>query len=99
MNLLSGYRFFSKNRDYFLTHSAGSLPKRFKYCLGMFEDSEFESDVMVVFHNVETMIAEAQESVCILTNQILASTLPHLIQAMDRDVTVKLIMPKKYLPT
>ncbi len=99
LNLLSGYRFLLKNRDYFLTHSVAALPTRFESSLGVFEDAEFVGDIMIMFHNVENTIAEAEKSVCILTNQILASTLPYLTEAMERGVTFQLIMPQNYLPT
>jgi len=99
LELLSGFRFLLKNNDYFLKHSAKSLPKRFELSLGVLEGADLSSDVMLVFHNVEKMITEAQESICILTNQILASSLPFLIQAMSRGVTFRLIMPKEYTPT
>jgi len=99
LSLLSGFRFLLKNKEYFQTHSPATLPKRFELSVGIFEDAEFVNDVMIVFHNVENMIAESQESVCIVTNQILASTLPHLVQAMERGVTFRLLMPKDYLPT
>jgi predicted transcriptional regulator len=99
LNLLSGFRFLSKNREYFFTHTANALPKQFEMSLGMLENSEVVNDVMLAFHNVEEMIANAQEYVWIITNQILVSTVPYLTQAFERGAEFKLIMPKDYNPT
>ena len=99
LSLLSGFRFLSKNREYFLTHTVNALPKQFEISLGMLENSEEVKDVMLAFHNVEEMIANAQEYVWIITNQILASTVPSLTQALERGAEFKLIMPKDYNPT
>jgi predicted transcriptional regulator len=75
------------------------LPKQFEVSLGMLENSEAVNDVMLAFHNVEEMIAKAQEYVFIVTTQILASTVPYLTQALERGAEFKLIMPKDYNPT
>lgn len=99
LNLLSGYRFLFKNRDYFSTHIASWLPKRFETSIGLLEGTEQVSDVMVGFHYIEEMIAQAQESVWILTDQVLASTIPYLVAALERGAEFRLLMPKNYVPT
>src|SRR3990172_13007567 len=99
LNLLTGYRFLFDNRKYFATHTLRELPQEFRGSIGMLEGSEFVGDVMVTFHNVERMIANAREHVWILTNQILASTIPYLMQAVERGTEFKLLMPKDYLPS
>ena len=96
---LSGFKFLFKNKEYFTTHTAKGLPKQFESSLGIIEGSEFVDDIMVVFHNVERMIMEAKESIWILTNQVLASTISYLTRALEQGVEFRLIMPKSYLPT
>jgi predicted transcriptional regulator len=99
LNLLSGFKFLFKNKEYFTKHTINWLPKQFEMSLGMLENSEHVKDVMIVFHNIEEMIARARESVWILTDQILASTIPFLVAALERGVEFKLLMPKAYVPT
>jgi predicted transcriptional regulator len=53
---------------------------------------------MVAFHNIENMIAKAEKFVWILTNQVLASTIPYLVQALERGAEFRLLMPKGYMP-
>ena len=96
---LSGFSVLFKNRDYFLSHTLGALPKQFQSSIGMLEGCEPVDDVMISFRNVEEMIAKAQERVWILTNQVLASTIPYLTQAIERGAEFRLLMPKDYLPT
>ena len=99
MAQLSGFRFLFENREYFLTHIITGLPKRFRSSIGMLEGSELVEDVMISFRNIEEMIAKAQDRVWILTNQVLASTIPYLIQSIERGAEFRLLMPKDFVPT
>jgi predicted transcriptional regulator len=99
LNLLKGLNFLSNNKDYFLRHSASSLPEQFRASLGVLESFTYVGDVMIAFHNVEKMIANAEKFVWIMTNQILASTLPYLLQELERGGEFKLLMPKDYRMT
>ena len=96
---LSGFRFLFENRTYFLHHSLGLLPKQFQSSIGMLEGCELAEDVMISFRNIEEMIAEAQDRVWILSNQVLASTIPYLIQAIERGAEFRLLMPNDFVPT
>ena len=99
LNLLSGFKFLFENREYFAAHTVRELPQEFRDSIGMLDGSEFIGDVMVTFHNIERLIANAGEHVWILTNQILASTIPYLMQAVERGTEFRLLMPKDYLPS
>jgi len=98
LNLLSGFKFIFKNREYLTTHILDCLPETFSLGLGVLERFELVDDVMVAFHNVEDMIANAEKFVWILTNQVLVSTLPFLMQAIERSVEFRLLMPKNFVP-
>jgi predicted transcriptional regulator len=76
LNLLDGFDFLSKHRDYFATHNLSTLPKEFSFNLASLKGSQLVDDVMVVFSNVEGMIQKAEEYIWILSNQVLVSTLP-----------------------
>lgn len=99
LNLLSGFKFLFKNREYFMTHSLLEFPQQFRASLGILDGFDLVDDVMVTFHNIERMIAKAEKFVWILTNQVLASTIPYLLQELERSGEFKLIMPKNYMPT
>ena len=99
LSLLSGYSFLFENRKYFGTHTLVELPKIFRTSLGVLDGCEFVNDVMAAFHNVEKMIGNAEEFVWILTDQVLASTIPYLTKAIERGVTFRLLMPRDYVPS
>jgi predicted transcriptional regulator len=99
LHLLSGYKFLFKNRDYFQTHNLDKLPEQFRAGLSILDQCESVNDVMISFHNVEMMIADASELVWILTDQVLASTIPPLVQAIERGVEFRLLMPMAYAPS
>ena len=96
---LSGFSFLFKNRDYFLTHTLSAMPKQFQSSIGMLDGCMLVEDVMISFRNIEEMISRAQERVWILTNQVLASTIPYLTQAIERGAEFRLLMPKDFVPT
>ncbi len=97
--LLSGFRFLYRNRQYFTGHSIAKLPSTFKVSLGILDEFELVDDVMIVFHNIENMIKNAKDFVWILTDQVLTSTIPHLIEGLQRGLEFKLLMPNDYSPS
>jgi predicted transcriptional regulator len=98
LNLLDGFDFLSKHRDYFATHTLSNLPKEFSYNLASLKDCQLVDDVMVAFSNVENMIQKAEEYIWILSNQVLVSTLPYIQEALKRGTEFKLILPKMVAP-
>jgi predicted transcriptional regulator len=98
LNLLSGFDFLSQHRDYFLTHTLSTIPPAFSSSLPLLKDCQLVDDVMVVFSHVENMIQNAQKYVWVLSDQILASTLPFLQESLKRGVEFKLLLPKGVHP-
>jgi predicted transcriptional regulator len=98
LNLLDGFDFLSKTRDYFATHTLSTLPKELSYNLASLKGCQLVDDVMVAFSNVERMIQKAEEYLWILSNQVLVSTLPYIQEALKRGVKFKLILPKMVAP-
>lgn len=99
LNLLSGFKFLFKNREYLTKHSLLEFPQQFRAGLGILNEFEFVNDVMTVFYNIENMISKAERFVWILSNQVLASTIPHLLQELERGGEFRLLMPKEYVPS
>jgi predicted transcriptional regulator len=99
LNLLSGFKFLFKNNNYFAAHTLDKLPEPFRAGVGVLDRCEFINDVMISFHSIENMIDEATAFVWILTDQVLASTIPHLIQAIERGTEFRLLMPRTYVPS
>jgi len=99
LKLLPGFEFLSKHREYFTTHTLSTLPLECAIGIADLLECTFTNDVMVTFHNVENMIREAEEFVWILSDQILVSTLPYLVEALKRGVEFRLILPEDVSPS
>lgn len=95
---LPALKFTSLHRDYFTTHFPERLPLEFVSRLGELVDSTHTDDIMVAFHSMETMMREAEEYIWVITDQYLMSTLPLLCKAFEREVNVKTIDPKNWVP-
>lgn len=98
LDLLAGFSFLSKHRDYFVNHTLSTIPKEFSYGIASLNGCQLVDDVMVAFSNVENMIQKAEEYIWILSNQILVSTLTFLQDALKRGVEFKLVLPASVIP-
>jgi predicted transcriptional regulator len=95
---LSGLEFLSLHREYFTTHTLSNLPEEYISRLGELKDCTFTDDIMLAFSKAEQLIAEAQEYVWIIGNQVLMSTLPYLEAAIKRGAQFRLMLPEDLVP-
>ena len=91
--LLPGYEFLSKHPAYFTTHTLSLLPHAFVGRIGDLVNGAFTGDVMLTFYEAETMMQQSQESLWLISDQHLMSTIPHLIHALQRGVKLRLFLP------
>lgn len=98
ISLLEGFKFLSKHREYFVTHTLSKIPKELSFSIASLWGCQLVDDVMVAFSNVENMIQKAEEYIWILSNQVLVSTLPYIQEALKRGVKFKLILPRMVVP-
>jgi predicted transcriptional regulator len=98
LGLIPGLGFLSEHREYFMSHTLSGLPRQFVDRIGSLTGASYIGDVMMAFSNVETAIREAQESIWILSDQILMSTLPLIQEAEERGVEFRLMLPESVEP-
>jgi predicted transcriptional regulator len=94
LRMLPSLEFITGYREYFIFHSVASLPQEFVSRMGELAESTLVEDVMVIFHNVENVINEAEEYVWRITDRYLITALDELSAAVDRGVKVRLLEPK-----
>ncbi len=94
LRFLPGLEFVSGQREYFTTHTLRALPTEFVGRMGALSGSTYIDDVMVVFHNIEKVINEAEEYIWRLTDRILITSLDELEGAVQRGVEVRHLEPK-----
>ena len=91
LNLLPGFKFLSKNRKYF---TLSALPPELSSGVGALADSTFVKEVATTIYNFENMMREAQEFIWVIIDQIVASALPLIREAVTRGVEFKKILPR-----
>ncbi len=93
--LLQGYEFLSRHEEYFSTHSISQLPDPWSTGLASLSESSHSDDILSSFHRIEEMIRDAKEYIWIISDQVLASTIPLISDAVCRNVEFKLVIPKQ----
>jgi predicted transcriptional regulator len=93
LHQLKGFRFISDNREYFKSHEVTGLPNEYLSRIGELENSRFYDDVMVIIHNVDQMIREAEEYVYRLTDRYIVTAIPEWEEAIERGVEFRLLEP------
>jgi len=86
--------FFSRNKDYFNSHNANTLPHEFKIRLGDLSASEYHGKILEFLQKIEQIIDNANEYLCILTDEIPYMLLPSLEKAIKRGTSIRLITLK-----
>ena len=94
LKLLSGFEFLSKHKKYFVTHALSAVPSEFAIGLGALEKCKMINEMTTMLYNIENMMREAQEYIWFMTDQILASALPILGEAVTRGVEIRKILPR-----
>jgi predicted transcriptional regulator len=94
---LTGIEFLSQNRDYFISHTLDGLPRKFVDRIGDLMNSKYCSEDMVIFHNIERGMQEAEEYIWAIVDQYLLSTVPLARDALERNVRVRFIEPKNWV--
>ena len=98
LELQGSQGFVAEHLDYFNTHSLGGVPSGLLMRFYELSGGELVDDIMVVFHNIESMLKEADDHIWSIANQYIASTIPLAREAFKRGVTNKAIDLKGYQP-
>jgi predicted transcriptional regulator len=96
LSQLRGIEFTSHHKDYFNAHTAEDLPSEYGARLGELSGATPVDDVMVVIHNIERMIREAEEYIWRLTDRYLMMALPDLEEAVNRGVEFRLMRTRDF---
>lgn len=93
--LIPEIHFLAINSEYFATHDPSCIPPEFRYGLGLIHEYDKASHVMEAFQQSEDLIRNSEEIIWIHSDQILASTLPLIEEAVQRGVEFRVILPKE----
>ena len=94
LQLIPNFEFISKNTKYFKTHCISNLPPECAASIGSLKKSDFIGQLTEAMFIGEKMINKSEEFVWISIDEILASMLPVFIEAVNRGVELKKLMPR-----
>jgi len=94
LQLIPSFEFISKNTKYFKNHSISNLPREYVASIGCLKKSEFISQLTEAMFIAEKMTRKSDEFVWISIDEILVSLLPVFIEAVNRGVELKKLMPR-----
>jgi predicted transcriptional regulator len=86
----------SRHLEYFNLHRTEHLPIEFTSRLGELTNATYIDDVMVVLHNMENVIVEAEEYIWSMTDQYPSNAYSLFADAMERGVVLYAIEREGY---
>jgi len=75
---IRGVEFTASHKDYFRSRTMADLPASFVLSLGELAEGQYVDDVMVVVHNVEKLIREAEEYIWDVNVPYISSSFPYI---------------------
>jgi predicted transcriptional regulator len=98
LSLLSGLGFVSKHRKYFLEYDVSGLPYEFIDRIGELEEGVRVAETLRNLEEGENRIRQAQEFVWILSDQVLASSIPSLVEKVKAPFDLRIVLPEGMFP-
>jgi predicted transcriptional regulator len=99
MSLLPALGFVSKQREYFLEYDVTNIPLEFIERIGELDKSAYVSETFRNLEEGENRIREAREFVWILSDQVLASSIPILAEKMkNTPLDLRIVLPEGMFP-
>lgn len=98
LSLLSSLTFISENREYFAEYDSSRIPYEFIERIGELEDATHVTEALKNLEEGENMIRDAQEFVWILSDQVLASSIPILAEKVKTSFDLRIILPEGKFP-
>ncbi len=94
LHIIPSFDFISKHKKYFKTHTISNLPQEYLASIGALQKSEFMSKFSETLFIAENAIREAEEFFWISVDQVLASSLQLFMDAINRGVECRKLMPR-----
>ncbi len=98
LTLLSGLDFASSHAEYFLEYDISAIPEQFVERIGELKNVAYSSENLKNIAEGDKRIREAQDLVWILSDQVLASSIPTLIEKVKTRFDLRIILPEGRFP-
>ncbi len=87
LNLLAGFEFLEKYRDYFNSHDLSGLPLSFRNRIGELKTCVLSNDFFTSLHLVNNVIRKAEEYLWMISDQVLVSSKPLAMEVIETRTT------------
>ncbi len=99
ISLLSGIGFASMYREYFTEHNVSEIPYEFIERMGELEAGTYAGEALKNLEEGEIRIRGAQKFIWILSDEVLASSIPLLIEKIKSPFDLRIVLPEgKFSP-
>ncbi len=98
LSALSDLSFAAKHRDYFTEYDISNLPLEFIERIGELENGAYIAEALKNLEEGEKKIQEAKKFVWILSDEVLASSIPSLAKKVKEPFDLRIILPEGKFP-
>lgn len=98
LSLLSGLKFMSEHREYFLEYDFSKIPYEFIERIGELEDGVYAAETLRNLDEGEKRIREATEFAWILSDQVLTSSIPSLAEKVKGRFDLRIVLTEDAFP-
>lgn len=93
LKLLPSFEFLTTHVDYFTNHTLSRLPHEFFARIGDLVHCTYMDDVLTTLYRSRSLMRQSKRYLNILSNQYMMSAIPLIIDALERKVRVRVILP------
>lgn len=94
LELIEEISFYTKHKEYFLTHPVQNIPREFRIRFRDISECEFDDNLLNFIRKIEHVIIEAQKELYLLVDQFPLNFLSIILDAIGRGVEIKIIEPQ-----
>jgi predicted transcriptional regulator len=87
LNLMNGFEFLEKHRDYFNSHDISELPLSFRNRIGELKTCALANDFFTSLHLLENLIRRAEEYLWMISDQVLVTSKPLVEELIKKRKT------------
>ena len=95
LSLLPAFEFLIEHQQYFITHQISHIPRDLLSRIGDLNGSRLLDNPVNAFQYVNTIIADAKDTISLVADQIPSGSIPLIEAAVKRGVIMQFLMPEE----
>ena len=98
LSQLSGLDFITKHQNYFMEYDVSCLPYEFIDRIGELSNGQYGGDIFGNIELAENEFRKANQFIYVLSDQILKSLIPTMLEKLKDPIDVRFIFPETVMP-